>query len=140
MKCELCALDAIPECTFVVILSRYENGWLFSRHKDRSTYETQGGHIEPGETAEAAARRELWEESGAHAQTLVPLCGYWADRGMGPKYGMLFLAEIDRLDSLPQSEMAEVRWFAGLPNHLTYPDITPKLFAYAKDHLRRQDA
>lgn len=141
VRCDLCALDALPDCTFVVVLSRYRGGWLFSRHRARDTWETQGGHVEPGETPEEAARRELYEESGGIAETLTPLCGYWADRGDGRRYGVLFLAEIGGVDPLPESEIAEVRWFDSLPDALTYPEITPKLFgyacAYAAAHTRR---
>lgn len=135
MRCELCTLDQIPECTFVVTLSRYRNGWLFSRHRDRDTWETQGGHIEPDETIQQAAVRELYEESGAVPRTITPLCGYWAERSGDRRWGMLFLAEIDHLDPLPPSEIAEVRWFETLPGNLTYPDITPKLFARAIAHI-----
>ncbi|MGX8833333.1 hypothetical protein ACWG0P_03890 [Amedibacillus sp. YH-ame6] len=31
---------------FAVIVSRYENKWVFCKHKERSTYEIPGGHRE----------------------------------------------------------------------------------------------
>ena len=79
---------------------------------------------------EEAARRELWEESGAESFTLQPVCGYWAaddewDKGA---VGMVFLAEIRGLGPLPEKEMAETRLFDALPENLTYPDITPRLW------------
>ena len=61
---------------YAVILSRYNGQLLLSRHKCRDTWELQGGHIEPGETPEQAARRELYEESGALDFDLQPLCDY----------------------------------------------------------------
>ena len=137
IQCELCRPEEIPVCTFVVTLSRYQDGWLFSRHQARDTWETQGGHIEPGETPLEAATRELYEESGGVPASMTPLCGYWAARqGTERRYGMLYLAEIDHLDPLPPSEIAEVRWFETLPGELTYPAITPHLFAYAEQYRR----
>lgn len=65
MQCELSPLHTRQPYRFVVILSFCGGQLVLSRHKQRITYETQGGHIEPGETPEQAARRELWEESGA---------------------------------------------------------------------------
>ena len=35
------------------------------RHKDRSTFEIPGGHIEDGEDYISCAKRELYEETGA---------------------------------------------------------------------------
>lgn len=135
IRCELCPAEEVRECTFSVTLSRYKGGWLFSRHRKRDTWETQGGHVEPGESIQAAAARELYEESGGVPAEMTQLCGYWAERDGDRRYGMLFLAEIDHLDPLPESEIAEVKWFEGLPETLTYPDITPKLFACACKHL-----
>ncbi|THJ74938.1 NUDIX domain-containing protein [Candidatus Frankia alpina] len=43
-----------------------------------------GGHIDAGETAEDAARRELAEETGLHAEDLT-LVGVWADPGRDPR-------------------------------------------------------
>jgi len=37
--------------------------WILSKHKKRDTWETQGGHIEDGETPLEATKRELFEES-----------------------------------------------------------------------------
>lgn len=35
---------------YVVVCSNYQGKWLFSRHKERTTWETQGGHVEEGES------------------------------------------------------------------------------------------
>lgn len=130
--CEVCPVDeARANCLFVVSLTRHDGAWLFSRKKGCDTWETQGGHVEPGETPEAAACRELYEESGAAPRAMTPVCGYWAERGGERRYGIVYLAEVERLDPLPESEMAEVRRFDALPEKLTYPDITPKLYAEA---------
>ena len=71
-------LGSFERYKYVVIMSRMDGGFLLSRHKQRTTWEFQGGHIEPGETPMQAARRELFEESGAAAFDIAPLCDYWA--------------------------------------------------------------
>ena len=64
LQCVISPLSTLSTYKYVVICSRYKGKWLLSRHKKRDTWETQGGHIEPGETPEQAARRELREETG----------------------------------------------------------------------------
>ena len=117
---------------YVVVLSTMRGKILLSRHKQRATWETQGGHVEPGETPMEAARRELYEESGAARYFIRALCDYWAgDEATGEgATGMVFHAEIEALGDMPESEMAETRLFDALPEILTYPAITPELFAY----------
>lgn len=105
---------------------------MLSRHKARTTWETQGGHVEPGETPLEAAKRELYEESGALRYEICPICDYWAGdevTGEGAT-GMVFHASILELGPLPESEMAEICLFDGLTENLTYPAITPELYAY----------
>lgn len=126
----------LKQYKYVVVLSEYEGKILLSRHKHHSTWETQGGHVEPGETPLEAAKRELFEESGALEFDIVPLCDYRAeDKGTGNwANGMVFRAVIHSLGPIPESEMAEVKQFEVLPENLTYPAITPVLFAYLSDH------
>jgi len=108
---------------YAVIAARYGGGWIFCRHKGRSTWEIPGGHREAEETIEEAARRELFEETGAVDFDLKPVSVYGVD-----SYGMLYFAEIKRIDSIPEtSEIAEICYLESLPDNLTYPEIQPRL-------------
>lgn len=133
MICKTYAVNELQDYKYVVVLSEYQGKILLSRHKNRTTWETQGGHIEPGETPLAAAKRELYEESGAVKYEIAPLCDYRAGDEITHQSagGMVFVATIHELGEMPESEMAEIRTFESLPENLTYPDITPVLFARA---------
>lgn len=126
--CNVYPLDTLRSYKYVVVLSRYQGKYLLSRHKKRTTWETQGGHIEPGETPLQAARRELFEESGAVRYQIQPLFDYRAGDPWGESNGVVFMAEIQELGPIPQSEMAEVKAWELLPENLTYPAITPVLW------------
>lgn len=45
--CEVFPASTLGEYKFVVILSHMDGKYLLSRHWARTTWETQGGHIEP---------------------------------------------------------------------------------------------
>lgn len=124
------------QLSVAVIAARYQNKWVFCRHKDRTTWEIPGGHREPEETIEEAARRELWEETGAVEFTLQPLWPYSVTR-----YGMLYFAEISELGPLPESsEIAQIQMLDTLPEELTYPFIQPELYRHVQDWLNMQTA
>ena len=129
MICKTYPLGQKAPYKYVVVLSKYQGKILLSRHRSRTTWETQGGHIEPGETPLEAARRELYEESGALAFDIRPVFDYWAGDENGGASGQVFAAEIHALGPLPESEMAEVRAFDQVPPNVTYPAITPEIFA-----------
>lgn len=131
--CEIFELNTHKdeEHKFVVVLSNYKGKFLLSRHKDRDTWETQGGHIEKGESIIDAAKRELFEESGAVDFNIKPICEYAAGDDNGSASGVVFFAEISALGDIPESEMTEVKVFDTLPENFTYPKITPKLFERA---------
>ena len=123
--------------SFSVIVARSGGKLVLCKHRGRDTFEMPGGHIEPGESAEAAAARELYEETGAVEFDLRPLCAYSAEganranRDGGKRYGMLFCADIAAFEPLPDSEMDQVELFDSLPAALTYPEIQPALLREA---------
>ena len=83
LQCKLYPLNTLKDYMFVVICSFYKGKWILSKHKQRTTWETQGGHIEAGETPLEAAKRELFEESGVFDADVIPVCDYLGYEGIG---------------------------------------------------------
>lgn len=121
---------------FAVILARHDGKWVLCKHKERDTYEAPGGHREPGETIDEAARRELYEETGAVRYEIEPLCVYSVTDDSGEEtFGMLYAAEILELEPELHSEIEQVELFDVLPDNWTYPEIQPLL---VREYLRRK--
>ena len=118
---------------------------MICKHKDRETFEVPGGHREPGETILETAKRELHEETGAVEYTIIPICIYSVKgtdgetqnpsvnathaiiENQNETYGMLYYAEIEKFEKLPNFEMDQVILSEELPTKWTYPLIQPKL-------------
>ncbi|MBQ7337642.1 MAG: NUDIX domain-containing protein [Clostridia bacterium] len=131
LQCHIYPYMTLDTYKYVVVCSRFEGKWLLSRHKKRDTWETQGGHIERGETPMAAAQRELYEESGITDAVLYPICDYCGYDDTGHANGVVFLADVKSIGRLPESEMERVQLFDVLPDTLTYPGVTPVLMQAA---------
>jgi 8-oxo-dGTP diphosphatase len=133
MKCTVYALGTLKQYKYVVTFARYQGKWIVCKHKDRSTWETSGGHIEKGETPLEAAKRELYEETGALDFDIHPVCDYWAcdepheTETITWSNGQVFLAYVKKIGPLPESEMERIDYVAAFPHNLTYPDITRAL-------------
>lgn len=63
--------------------------------------ETPAGRLEPGESPEDGARRELREETGYAAESLVRLGSFWIAPGYSTEYMYCYLATGLRPDPLP---------------------------------------
>ena len=137
LQCRIYPLGYLERYKCTVICSHYKGKWVLSRHKKRDTWETQGGHIEEGETPLECARRELFEESGIKDADLYPVCDYWGFNRQACSNGMVFLAVVHALGALPESEMEEIGLFDALPENLTYPQTSPKFFAEAEKVLKK---
>jgi len=74
------------------------------------SWEIPGGKVDPDESLEAAAGRELLEETGYSAQNLSPLFSY--DVGLDTRYNPTNLFEttdIELTNSL-DNETVEIKW------------------------------
>jgi 8-oxo-dGTP diphosphatase len=147
MKCSVHKLNELKEYKYVVTFARYKNKWIICKHKDRSTWETSGGHIEKGETPEEAAKRELYEETGAVDFDIIPVCDYWAGdeahetKNITYANGQVFYADVRTIGTLPESEMERIDFFDTFPENLTYPEITRTLLPYVTNlKITRQPA
>jgi len=126
-KVELHTINELQNYRYVIIFARYQNKWLYSRHKDRETFESPGGHIEPGETPLQAAKRELYEETGALVFNIQPAFDYSVHTSVDFANGQVFFAQIEQLGPLPESEICEVRLYDTIPDKMTYPQVLPVL-------------
>lgn len=136
LQCRIFPLGYLERYEYTVICTAYQGKWILSKHKKRNTWETQGGHIEDGETPLECARRELFEESGIKDADIYPVCDYWGFNSQACSNGMVFLAVAHSLGELPESEMKETKLFDTLPAELTYPQTSPKLYAEAENVLK----
>lgn len=130
MRVEFCEIGQVDEhkLKFAVIVASYEDKWVFVKHKLRDTWEVPGGHREEGENINDTGKRELFEETGAKAFEIKPVCDYSVTIETTQSYGRLFYSKIIELGDLPDLEIGEVKLFNGLPEKLTYPDIQPHLY------------
>jgi 8-oxo-dGTP pyrophosphatase MutT (NUDIX family) len=100
------------------------------------------GKVDDGETAEDAARREVWEETGFRVDLGVelPSIDYVDNRGRDKtvRYWLMSVAADDPgLPFAPNDEVDELAWvpLADVPKRLTYPRDDAVWLA-ARDALR----
>ena len=124
---------------FAVIAVKQGDNWVLVRHKSRSTWEIPGGHIEVGETPLEAAKRELFEETGAVDYDIKEISSYSVDIEGAVTYGKLYFASVRAFAEIPAtSEIAEKAYFPALPAELAYPEIQPPLYAAVQWWLNLQ--
>lgn len=121
---------------FAVIIAKHNGKWVFCKHKKRDTFEIPGGHRETGEAIDETAKRELYEETGAVAYTIVPVCVYAVtapDNFDGEEtFGMLYYADIQTFEKELHSEIEKIIITETTVDRWTYPDIQPLLIAEAE--------
>lgn len=127
--------DDLPDgkCRFVVMIARSGGRFVFCRHRERETWEFPGGHIEPGETALDAAKRELNEETGATVFEMKRAFGYSVEKDGEESFGIAYLAEVEKFGGALEMEMGEICLMDEMPDEVTYPEIYPHLTAAARE-------
>lgn len=129
---------------FAVIISKTFGKWVFCKHKERDTYEVPGGHRETGESILEAARRELYEETGAVDYDIKPICVYSVtgknrvNETGEETFGMLFFADVKCFEKELHSEMEKIELFDELPEKWTYPLIQPILIKEFEKRMKKR--
>lgn len=121
---------------FAVIIARTGGNWVFCKHRERDTYELPGGHREAGESILEAARRELYEETGALRFSMEPVCVYSVtapgNYGGQESFGMLYSAEIRAFEPELHSEIEKILITDKPVENWSYPPIHPKMIEEAR--------
>ena len=136
LECKTYPFGTLNDYIWADIISFNNDKWIFSKHKERTTWESPGGHIEKGETPLEAAKRELFEESGAVDFDMEPLCDYWVGGALNgvdvTGNGQVFLANVRTLTNIPgDSEMEKICLLDSPPSNLTYPHYLREIFPLA---------
>lgn len=118
--------------TRVVCVSRYQGKFVFCYNNRRKGWEIPGGHIEKGESWQEAAKREMYEETGATKIELTPVCIYKINT-----FAILCFCEILEMEKLSgEYEMTKVLFSLDLPDNLTYPDTFKLYFKTVKEKMK----
>lgn len=114
------AIDTVAPRAVSAIVRRGERFLLVLRANPpaRNMYAFPGGRVEPGETAEAAALRELEEETGIRGTSARPYATYdlTADRGAdGPHYLLTVFEVLEpgEFEPRPLDDAADIGWFTA---------------------------
>ena len=123
-QCRFAPVNSLGNYQYAILIAKENGQFLWCRQKGKTTWEIPGGHIEPGESPAEAARRELFEETGAEDFTIRPIFDCEAGGT-----GVVFLAEVFRRGEIPESEMEEVRLADEIPGEWSWPCLHPRILA-----------
>lgn len=111
------AIECLYESSCGAVVFREENGrkkYLLIRNKRSAHWGFPKGHIEPGETQEETAIREVLEETGLNIKILPQFSqkSEYTIQGKIEKSVTIFLAKTEEIDyTIQQEEIEECGWF-----------------------------
>ncbi|ANU11495.1 nucleoside triphosphatase ytkD [Planococcus antarcticus DSM 14505] len=90
------------ESRHVLVICRYNGKWVLTRHNERGL-EFPGGKVETGESLQAAAKREVYEETGACVNSLEWFAEYMV-YSTKPFCKTVFVGAVEKVNKIPLLE------------------------------------
>jgi 8-oxo-dGTP pyrophosphatase MutT (NUDIX family) len=113
-------------------------GVILHRHRRLGIWVQPGGHIDEGETPDAACARETTEETGLDVRHIEPVSVFHVDVHAGPHghthYDLRYVLLAEPVDpEPPEGESPDVYWF-DFPSAITRaePNLAPALAKLAE--------
>jgi 8-oxo-dGTP diphosphatase len=136
------SVDEIAAPYAVVIVALHDGGLLLADIPDRG-WCTPSGRVEPGESSLVAAHRELMEETGATAESLIPV-GYF--RFESPRAGIrdvpTFVCQVAECCPIPEGSESLgicVVSLSELPaSYYRWDELLEVVFAYAVEQAAQK--
>ncbi len=139
--CPACGLDHFPRTDPVVIMVVTHRGRILLGRQDSwapGMYSALAGFMEPGETIEDAARREIYEEAGIRVGAIRYIASQPWPFPSSLMIGLVGEA-IDDTITIDAREIEEARWFpfdeARMMAERTHPDGLYATHPFAIAHL-----
>lgn len=105
LKCKRSFFDMFSTCVIALVVNEFDEAVLLEQKYISEKYKNLiSGYMKPGETAEAAAKREVKEEVGLELTDLKPAGTYWFEKnellmiafiGKAPKSELKLSEEVD---------------------------------------------
>ncbi|MFE4897194.1 RNA deprotection pyrophosphohydrolase [Peribacillus butanolivorans] len=96
-KVEFSVDPVFGEAWHVFVLCRIQEKWVLTKHRKRGL-EFPGGKRETGESIEAAARREVYEETGGVVEHLQFLGQYKVHNPVKPFVKSIYFAKLSEIE------------------------------------------
>lgn len=103
----------------VLVLAQKDGKWLCAINEKRGV-EFPGGKVEPGESLEEAAKREVYEETFVHIRDLK-LFAHYIVHGHSPFCKAVFTAKVEKIDPFLERYETTGRLFLALEEAINHP-------------------
>lgn len=141
--CETYWFDSFKSCAIVMIYNEKNEIVLCKQNYLSDVYMTfTSGYMQPGETAEETAIREVKEELGIDAENLTYTGTYWFGKNDMLMHG--FIAYSPKCDFVLSSEVDEAKWVSSqkVPE-MIFPEVPGnamwELYRYYLKNIEKKD-
>jgi 8-oxo-dGTP diphosphatase len=113
---------SLDDIKYVWMITKHNGKFVLSFHRKSQKWDHVGGHVEKDETPLAAAKRELFEETGAIDFDIYPVFDHKAFREDGSfNNGRTYFVNVREFSDLPDgSEMDKIGIFDEIPENFRY--------------------